>query len=91
MSVEAETMVLNKKAVLIRVQTQRAGYLRRLETQEKDATHQLENTVAFLVSKRSLTLSKAARLLGVSRDKVRGMVKRANERNREMLRSGHGD
>lgn len=56
---------------------------------EEEAKHSLENMVAFIVVGKHETESRVARELGCSRDKVRGMIARANKRNRELMLSGH--
>ena len=86
MSREAESMILQKVRRVNYLTTQRTAYLAEVDRNLGKAETQLENTVAFLVSKRSLSLNRAATLLGCSRDKVRGMVKRANERNIALMR-----
>lgn len=56
---------------------------------ERQAVETLENYVALCLNMRLITLTEVARELNVSRDKVRGMQKRANDRNRKLLRSGY--
>lgn len=58
---------------------------------EREATENLENVVAFIVSNRLASERAVAREVGCSRYKVREMVKRANERNMKLMRSGYDE
>lgn len=88
---EALANIARKKKALTDAWT-RAGNLRiQAAGIEREATENLENVVAFVLSNRLASETAVAREVGCSRDKVRGMVKRANERNRRMMLSGHED
>ena len=87
MSKEAAIInVLNKKIAVDSTQTRAAESRRKWLVREADAVQAMENTVAFVLSTRQITESGLARALGCSRDKIRGMVKRANERNIALMR-----
>lgn len=56
---------------------------------EEEATHELENIVAYVYGKKLASLRQIARELGWSKTKVYDTVKRANERNVKQMKAGH--
>ena len=83
--------VLNRKKNIHSVQVRAAKSRDKFLRLEREAIEDLENLVAFLLATREVTETAVARALGYSRDRVRGMVKRANERNMKLMRGELND